>query len=63
MQPKPDYRNTLFWDPQIRTDVNGNTTVDFYTSDENALFTIMVTGISGKGQTGSFTGTLSVEDK
>jgi len=49
----PDFRNTLYWNPGIHTGVTGNTSCDFFTSDEAAQYTIIVEGITPDGKTGS----------
>ncbi len=48
----PDYRNTIYWNPDLRTTVNGKTEIEFFTSDEKAEYTIIVEGISNDGRTG-----------
>lgn len=56
----PDYRNTLYWNPNIKTGKDGNSLVEFYTSDESASYTIVVRGISANGKTGYSTATLNM---
>ena len=34
---KPDERTTLFWNPYVKTDPNGNTTIEFYTNDTDQV--------------------------
>lgn len=46
---KEDYRVTLDWQPDIRTDEMGNAKVEFYTSDNVTAVSINVEGISSKG--------------
>jgi len=29
----PDYRATLYWNPSLTTDKDGNATIEFYNSD------------------------------
>jgi hypothetical protein len=41
-----DSRATLFWNPSILTDVNGETKVEFYTSDRQTNLEIIVNGIN-----------------
>ena len=48
----PDFRNTIFWDPYVRTGSKGRTQVQFYTSDEGGTFTIVVGGITADGKRG-----------
>ncbi len=48
----PDFRNTLYWKPDLHTDKNGKAEVTFFTSDESSDFRIIVEGISDDGKTG-----------
>lgn len=57
----PDFRNTLYWKPDLHTGKDGKTEIDFFTSDESAEYTIIVEGISADGKTGYSTGTLNVK--
>lgn len=50
--PFPDYRNTLFWKPDVITDQNGEATIDFYCSDINSSFLGNIEGVSGTGLLG-----------
>ena len=56
----PDYRNTLYWNPDVRTDMNGRAPVEFYTSDEAGDYILLVEGFSSDGQRGSATLLFSV---
>jgi hypothetical protein len=58
----PDYRNTLYWDPDIKTDKTGRATVEFYTSDEISEYVLMIRGFSPDGLGGSYFGSISVTD-
>jgi hypothetical protein len=49
----PDYRNTLFWKPDIITNEQGEATVDFFCSDINSLFLGNIEGVSGNGLLGA----------
>lgn len=46
---QPDYRTTLFWEPEIKTGVDGRATVSFYTSDKASVYRIIVEGITETG--------------
>jgi hypothetical protein len=46
----PDFRNTLFWDPDINTGNGGKTNIEFYTSDEPGEYMIIVEGITSNGK-------------
>ncbi|WP_066225136.1 hypothetical protein [Formosa haliotis] len=51
--PFPDYRNTLFWKPDIITNEQGEAIIEFYCSDLNTIFTGSIEGVSGTGLLGT----------
>lgn len=57
----PDFRNTLYWNPDLRTNKSGKTVIEFYASDESAEYTIKVEGMSANGKAGSATTRLYVK--
>ncbi|MES2426458.1 MAG: carboxypeptidase regulatory-like domain-containing protein [Bacteroidota bacterium] len=46
---EPDYRSTLYWEPNIYTDHNGKAKVSFYTSDIKGKYTAIISGTDGNG--------------
>jgi hypothetical protein len=46
----PDFRNTLYWDPDIKTGPDGNTSFDLWTSDQTGDFEINIQGIGSDGR-------------
>ena len=58
---KADYRNTLFWNPEISTDENGEANISFYTSDEKGKFLVTIEGVGENGETGYKQMVLEVE--
>ena len=56
----PDFRNTLYWNPDLHTDKTGKASVEFYTSDEAAEYLIIIEGITMDGRTGFASSTLKV---
>ncbi len=46
---KPDFRNVLFWQPNINTDKNNSSSQSFFTSDLKGKFTAIVEGIDDEG--------------
>ena len=48
----PDFRNTLYWDADLKTDDSGKAAVEFYTSDEPGEYTIIVEGMTSDGRSG-----------
>jgi len=49
---RPDYRNTLYWQPNIIIDKNGQVECSFYTSDESGEYIIDCQGISTMNEIG-----------
>lgn len=47
--PKPDYRPTLYWNPNVSF-VNGKANLGFFTSDELTDYLVLVEGISKRGK-------------
>ena len=47
---QPDFRNTLYWNPAVKTGIDGMGKIEFWTSDEKSDFLITIQGISNKGQ-------------
>ena len=46
----PDKRTTVYWNPYLKTDQNGNTTVEFYSNDtEQADYDITIEGFIPEG--------------
>jgi hypothetical protein len=58
---KADYRNTLYWNPEVTSDENGEANISFYTSDEKGKFLITIEGVGASGETGSKKIILEVE--
>ena len=51
----PDFRNLLYWKPDIATDIDGRAEISFDASDVPGYYRIVVTGISADGYTGTST--------
>jgi hypothetical protein len=58
---KADYRNTLYWNPEVKTDENGEANISFYTSDEKGKFLITIEGVGERGEINSKKIILEVE--
>ena len=56
----PDYRSTIFWKPDVTTDVNGKATFSFYTSDVTGNYTVNIQGSDMDGNIGSTASTVKV---
>ncbi|GAO44888.1 TonB-dependent receptor plug domain-containing protein [Flavihumibacter petaseus] len=52
MSPAPDFRTTLYWEPNLVTDDQGKATFSFFHSDEKGRFRITIEGITESGKTG-----------
>lgn len=46
---KPDLRTTIYWDPIVVTDKDGNATISFFNSDSKAIIKVDVEGIVEPG--------------
>lgn len=49
----PDFRDVLYWSPDIKTDSSGKGSVSFYTGDVPGKYLVVVQGISANGEAGS----------
>jgi hypothetical protein len=59
----PDFRNLLFWSPDVKTDSSGQATVEFYTSDMKGKYVAVLQGMDEAGYAGSYYFTFDVNDK
>jgi hypothetical protein len=59
----PDYRNTLYWSPNVITNNKGETKVGFYTSDRLGKYIAILQGVDDEGNPVSATITFSVSGK
>jgi hypothetical protein len=50
----PDFRNTLYWNPAVKPDKEGNARIEFWTSDFISDYEINIQGISPEGKAFSF---------
>ncbi|MES2829841.1 MAG: hypothetical protein V4687_16910 [Bacteroidota bacterium] len=58
---EPDYRSTIYWEPNIVTDVNGKARISFYTSDVKGNYSISIEGKGADGILGSAREKIKVE--
>jgi TonB-dependent SusC/RagA subfamily outer membrane receptor len=58
----PDYRATLYWNPSLTTDENGNATIEFFNSDTAKQIQLSIEGISSNGILGTHLETLGEGD-
>ncbi len=59
---KPDYRNVLYWSPEVKTK-NGKGDISFYTSDIPGKYIVLIQGISNDGIAGFTTESFTVTSK
>lgn len=55
---KADLRTTIYWNPSLTTDENGNIKLKFYTADESNDYTVVFEGITKYGELCRFVGKL-----
>ena len=48
----PDFRDLLYWSPQIRPDDFGKSHIRFYTSDRLGKYLVFIQGINANGRSG-----------
>jgi hypothetical protein len=49
---KPDQRSTIYWNPEVVTDKDGNAGFEYYNSDGTGVYRVVVEGIDAKGNIG-----------
>lgn len=57
----PDFRTTIYWNPNIITNENGEATVTFYTSEKKTNYFMLLQGTNLQGDIGVRCASLSVE--
>ncbi|HAZ04473.1 MAG TPA: hypothetical protein DCY97_20225 [Marinilabiliales bacterium] len=58
---QPDFRQTLYWEPNVELSSTKQSKLNFYTSDEKGDFEVEVEGITNKGQPVYFRKVFTVE--
>jgi hypothetical protein len=48
--PEADYRRTLFWEPDVQTDANGNANIEFWNNSQCTQILISAEGITQEGK-------------
>jgi CarboxypepD_reg-like domain/TonB-dependent Receptor Plug Domain len=49
---RPDLRSTIYWDPEIITDKEGNASFEYYNADGKGSYRVVIEGIDEKGNLG-----------
>ncbi len=57
----PDFRNVLYWSPDIQTDKSGAARLNFFTSDIKGKYVAILQGLDQHGHAGSYTFSFEVE--
>ena len=52
VQSQPDTRPTLYWNPQVQTDKNGQASLSFFNNDNNPPLEVIIQGTDGRGRFG-----------
>jgi hypothetical protein len=63
LSEKADLRTTIYWNPKLETDDNGNVHVSFYTADKANNYSVVMEGITTGGEICRYVGMLKREDK
>ncbi|WP_432714631.1 TonB-dependent receptor plug domain-containing protein [Pedobacter sp.] len=57
----PDFRTTIYWNPQLITDATGKATFNYFNSDEPGIYRVLIEGINASGQLARATYTYEVK--
>jgi len=57
----PDFRNTLYWNPSVKTDKEGKAGIEFWSSDNTTDYMINIQGVTSNGKMISLRKILSVK--
>ena len=60
--PRPDFRNLLYWNPVVKLNSGKPITLDFYTSDVTGKYLGIIQGMTKDGTTGFETFSFTVEE-
>lgn len=56
--PQPDYRTTIYWNPDIKTDSTGVAHLRFFTADKHSNYAVVIEGLSKTGEICRYKGIL-----
>jgi hypothetical protein len=59
----PDYRNQLYWAPDVKTNAKGDASVVFYTSDMKGKYVVVIEGMDEAGHAGTYSFTFDVKPR
>ncbi|MBS1526848.1 MAG: TonB-dependent receptor plug domain-containing protein [Bacteroidetes bacterium] len=49
---RPDLRSTIYWQPELATDKDGNASFEYYNADGTGTYRVLIEGIDDKGNIG-----------
>ena len=58
----PDLRSTIYWNPEVLTDDNGEAIISFYTSDKPGNYLIILQGMDYLGRLGFISQYLQINE-
>lgn len=58
---KPDLRNTLYWNPSLKSGDNEEANIEFWTSDLPGRYIVNINGITGSGKIVTYSGIFRVK--
>ena len=61
-EARTDFRETIYWNPTVQTDKDGNASVSFYNSDASSTFRAIAEGIGYNGKLGRTEFTYTVQN-
>ena len=61
-EERTDFRETIYWNPVVQTDRDGNASVEFYNSDASTTFRVIAEGIGYNGNLGREEATYAVQN-
>jgi hypothetical protein len=47
---RPDLRTTIYWNPDLTTDEQGNASFEFYTADAATTYSVVIEGVTNEGK-------------
>jgi TonB-dependent SusC/RagA subfamily outer membrane receptor len=49
---KPELRSTIYWNPEVKTDEDGNATFEYYNANTAGIYKVIIEGIDNNGNIG-----------
>ena len=56
---EPDMRSTVYWDPKVKIDESGTTTIQFYAADPKTSYSYILEGMTSSGEICRYVGKLN----